>query len=63
MDAITQRLADKIGDGEIAEMLVIAGVMYPAQIRQMSNSELKAVLGSDSLVSKVRGKIKVKAKK
>jgi len=60
MDAITKRLADKIGDDELAEMLVIAGVKYPGQIRRMSNSDLKAVLGSTSLVNVVRGKIRAK---
>ena len=60
MDAITQKLARKLGDDELAEMLVIAGVKYPAQIRSMSNTDLRAVLGTTSLVNKVRKKIKAK---
>ena len=45
MDAKTQKLALKIGDRELAGLLVVAGFDNPAKIRKAADGELEAVKG------------------
>jgi len=45
MDARTQKLAIKLRDEKLAEMLVAAGLDNPAKLRAASDQELRAIDG------------------
>jgi len=45
MDARTQKLALKLRDAKLAELLVLAGLDNPAKVRAASDQELRAIDG------------------